>query len=63
MKHSVLAVALLMFGASGALAKEYPIGKPQNVAGMDIGAVSRLAVTDPTVKFLIAPYMREKPLT
>jgi len=39
MKHSVLAAALLMFGASGALAKEYPVGKPQSVAGMEIGAV------------------------
>ena len=39
MKRSVLAAALLRFGASAALAKEYPVGKPQNVAGMDVGAV------------------------
>ena len=39
MKQSVLAAALLMACGSLVMAKEYPVGKPQTVAGMEIGAV------------------------
>ncbi len=39
MKKSAFALGLLFFGATGALAKEIPVGKPQTVSGMEIGAV------------------------
>ena len=29
--------------------------------GIDVGATARIAVTDPDVRFLIGPYMRERP--
>ncbi len=41
-------------------AREAPFGI---VAFGDAGATARLATTDPSVRFLVAPYMREKPLT
>jgi hypothetical protein len=39
MKRFIFATALVTICVSAALSKEYPIGKPQNVAGMEIGAV------------------------
>ncbi len=42
-------------------AREAPFGVV--AIGMDVGAAVRIAQTDPTVKFLIANYMREKPIT
>ena len=39
-------------------AREAPFGVVS--IGIDIGATTRIAVTDPDVKFLIAPYMRER---
>jgi periplasmic iron binding protein len=39
MSRSLLILCALAFGATGAVAKEIPIGKPQNVSGMEIGAV------------------------
>ncbi len=41
-------------------AREAPFGI---VAFGDAGATARLATTDPSVRFLVGPYMREKPLT
>ena len=38
-RTTALAAALLLAGSMGSLAKEYPIGKPQSVSGMEIGAV------------------------
>lgn len=40
-------------------AREAPFGIVS--IGLDVGATARLAVTDPSVRFLISPYMREKP--
>ena len=40
-------------------AREAPFGVV--AIGVDVGAVSRIAVTDPQIKMLIAPYMRERP--
>jgi hypothetical protein len=40
-------------------AREAPFGVV--AIGMDVGAVTRLAVTDPSVRFLVADYQRERP--
>jgi hypothetical protein len=40
-------------------AREAPFGVV--AIGMDVGAVTRIAVTDPTVRFLISDYQRERP--
>lgn len=41
-------------------AREAPFGIV--AIGVDVGAVSRIAQTDPTVRFLLMDYIREKPL-
>jgi uncharacterized protein involved in high-affinity Fe2+ transport len=38
-RTAALSLALLLAGGTAALAKEYPIGKPQTQAGMEIAAV------------------------
>jgi hypothetical protein len=40
-------------------AREAPFGVV--AIGLDVGAISRIAVTDPTIKFLLADYIRERP--
>jgi len=41
-------------------AREAPFGVV--AIGVDVGAVARIAVTDPSIKMLVGPYMRERPL-
>lgn len=39
MSRTLVVLAALALGAGGALAKEIPIGKPQTLSGMEVGAV------------------------
>ena len=39
LRTTAIAAALLLTGSGVSLAKEYPIGKPQNRSGMEIAAV------------------------
>ena len=40
-------------------AREAPFGVV--AIGLDVGAVTRIAVTDPSIRFLISDYIRERP--